>query len=53
MKRVVDILPCDHAGYSVLGVNTILCWRALAAATGVDAAQSLVDYVPEEVGWSG
>ena len=49
----VDILPCDDGGYSVIEVNTIPGWRALAAATGVDAAQSLVDHVLEEVGWSG
>jgi RimK family alpha-L-glutamate ligase len=49
----VDILPCDDGGYSVIEVNTIPGWRALAAATGVDAAQCLVDHVLEEVGWSG
>ncbi len=49
----VDILPCDDGGYSVIEVNTIPGWRALAAATGVDAARSLVDHVLEEVGWSG
>ncbi len=49
----VDILPCDDGGYRVIEVNTIPGWRALAAATGVDAAQSLVDHVLEEVGWSG
>ena len=49
----VDILPCDDGGYSVIEVNTIPGWRALAAATGVDAARCLVDHVLEEVGWSG
>lgn len=53
MKRVVDILPCDDGGYSVTEVNTIPCWPALATATGVDAAQGLMGYVLEEVGWSG
>ena len=46
----VDILPCDDGGYSVIEVNTIPGWRALLAATGVDAAQCLVDHVLEELG---
>ena len=41
----VDILPCDAGGYSVIEVNTIPGWRALCAATGVDAAQEMVDHV--------
>jgi RimK family alpha-L-glutamate ligase len=41
----VDILPCEGGGYSVIEVNTIPGWRALRAATGVDAAQALVDHV--------
>lgn len=41
----VDILPCDGGGYSVIEVNTIPGWRALRAATGVDAAQKMVDHV--------
>ncbi|MCZ7662379.1 MAG: RimK family alpha-L-glutamate ligase [Thermoleophilia bacterium] len=41
----VDILPCDAGGYAVLEVNTIPGWRALRSATGVDAAQHLVDHV--------
>ncbi|HEY5386417.1 MAG TPA: RimK family alpha-L-glutamate ligase [Thermoleophilia bacterium] len=49
----VDILPCDDGEYSVIEVNTIPGWRALLAATGVDAAPCLVDHVLEEVGWSG
>ena len=49
----VDILPCDDGKYSVIEVNTIPGWRALRAATGVDAAPCLVDHVLEEVGWSG
>jgi tetrahydromethanopterin:alpha-L-glutamate ligase len=49
----VDILPCDDGTYSVIEVNTIPGWRALRAATGVDAAQCLVDHVLEEVGWTG
>ncbi len=43
----VDILPCDDGSYSVIEVNTIPGWRALRAATGVDAAQCLVDHVLE------
>jgi RimK family alpha-L-glutamate ligase len=42
----VDLLPRD-GGYVVLEVNTIPGWRALKAATGVDAAQCLVDHVLE------
>ncbi len=49
----VDILPCDDGEYSVIEVNTIPGWRALGAATGVDAAQCLVDHVLEGVGWTG
>ncbi len=41
----VDILPCEGGGYSVIEVNTVPGWRALHAATGVDAAQALVDHV--------
>ncbi len=41
----VDILPCESGGYSVLEVNTIPGWRALLSATGVDAAECLVDHV--------
>jgi RimK family alpha-L-glutamate ligase len=43
----VDILPGDDGEYSVIEVNTIPGWRALRAATGVDAAQCLVDHVLE------
>ncbi len=49
----VDILPCDDGEYSVIEVNTIPGWRAFHAATGVDAAQCLVDHVLEGVGWTG
>ena len=49
----VDILPGDDGEYSVIEVNTIPGWRALREATGVDAAQCLVDHVLEGVGWSG
>ncbi len=43
----VDILPGDDGTYSVIEVNTIPGWRALRAATGVDAAERLVDHVLE------
>ena len=49
----VDILPCDDGGYTVIEVNTIPGWRALRAATGVDAAQCLVDHVLEGSEWTG
>jgi len=41
----VDILPLEGAGYAVIEVNGIPGWRGLQAATGVDAADHLVDYV--------
>ena len=41
----VDILPCEDGGFTVIEVNTIPGWRALRAATGVDAAQEVVDHV--------
>lgn len=46
----VDVLPCEDGGYCVLEVNTIPGWRALRSATGVDAAQCLVDHVLEGLG---
>ena len=46
----VDILPREDGGYTVIEVNTIPGWRALKAATGVDAAERLVDYVLEGSG---
>jgi RimK family alpha-L-glutamate ligase len=49
----VDILPCADGEYSIIDVNTIPGWRALGAATGVDAAQCLVDHVLEGSGWIG
>jgi RimK family alpha-L-glutamate ligase len=44
----VDLLPRGDGEYTVLEVNTIPGWRALKAATGVDAAQHLVDHALEE-----
>ncbi len=41
----VDILPLSGGGYSVIEVNGIPGWRGLRAATGVDAADCLVEYV--------
>ena len=49
----VDILPCEDGEYSVIEVNTIPGWRAFCAATGIDAAECLVDDVLQEAGWSG
>ncbi|MFH0915557.1 MAG: RimK family alpha-L-glutamate ligase [bacterium] len=46
----VDILPREEGGYTVLEVNTIPGWRALKTATGVDAAECLVDHVLEGPG---
>ena len=42
---VVDILPIEGGGYTVIEVNGIPGWRALQAATGVDVADRLVEYV--------
>ena len=41
----VDILPLQGGGYTVIEVNGIPGWRGLQAATGMDAAEHLVDYV--------
>jgi RimK family alpha-L-glutamate ligase len=41
----VDLLPHEDGKLSVIEVNTIPGWRALLAATGVDAARCLVDHV--------
>lgn len=46
----VDILPRESGGYAVIEVNTIPGWRALLSATGVDAAECLVDHVLEGSG---
>lgn len=43
----VDVLPREKGGYTVIEVNTIPGWRALKAATGVDAAQEVVDHTLE------
>ena len=45
----VDILPLEGGGYSVVEINGIPGWRALKAATGVDAAEHLADYVLEKM----
>jgi len=44
----IDLLPLAGGGYSVLEVNTIPGWRALLKATGMNAADQLVDYVLTE-----
>lgn len=41
----VDILPIEGGGYSVIEVNGIPGWRGLQAATGVNVADHLIDYV--------
>lgn len=43
----VDILPGEDGRHTIIEVNTIPGWRALKAATGVDAAQCVVDHVLE------
>jgi len=45
----VDILPVQGGGYSVIEVNGIPGWRGLKAATGIDAAEHLMDYVLSEM----
>ena len=45
----VDILPIQGGGYSVIEVNGIPGWRGLKAATGIDAAEHLMDYVLSEM----
>lgn len=44
----VDLLPLEDGSHSVVEVNTIPGWRALQAATGVDAAGALVAHVLQE-----
>lgn len=41
----VDILKAEDGGYYVTEVNGIPSWRGLQAATGVDVAELLVDYI--------
>lgn len=41
----VDLFDDGEGGYCVVEVNTIPGWRALRAATGIDAGQALVDHV--------
>jgi len=41
----VDILPHEDGGASVIEVNAIPAWMGLKQATGVDAADLLVDHV--------
>lgn len=41
----VDILKAEGSGYYVTEVNGIPGWRGLQAATGVDVAELLVDYI--------
>ncbi len=46
----VDILPGEDDVYRVLEVNSIPGWRALKGATGIDAAEELVQYVVDVYG---
>ncbi len=41
----VDILPIKGGGYTVIEVNGIPGWRGLKAATGINAAEHVADYV--------
>ena len=41
----VDVLPLPEGGYTVIEVNGIPGWRGLQAATGLNAADHLVDYL--------
>ena len=45
----VDILPLEGGGYTVIEVNGIPGWRGLQAATGVNAAEHVVEYVLSDV----
>ncbi len=44
----VDILPIEGGGYAVIEVNGVPGWRGLKAATGVDSAEHLVNYILNE-----
>ena len=46
----VDILPTEGGGYTVVEVNGIPGWRGLKAATGVDVAEHVVNYVLDRAG---
>jgi RimK family alpha-L-glutamate ligase len=41
----VDLLPVEGGGYTLIEVNGIPGWRGLKAATGIDAADHLAEYV--------
>ena len=41
----VDVLPLPGGGYSVVEINGIPGWRGLQTATGLNAADHLVDYL--------
>ncbi len=41
----VDVLPHEDGGFSILEVNAIPAWSGLQQATGVDAAERLVEHV--------
>ena len=44
----VDILPLESGGYTVVEINGIPGWRGLQAATAIDVAGHLADYVLAE-----
>jgi RimK family alpha-L-glutamate ligase len=46
----VDILPTEGGEYTVVEVNGIPGWRGLRAATGVDVAEHVVNYVLDGTG---
>ena len=41
----VDILPMTGGGYRIIEVNGIPAWRGLYKATGINAADHLIDYI--------
>jgi RimK family alpha-L-glutamate ligase len=45
----VDILPLEGGGYTIVELNGIPGWRGLEAATGINVADRLIDYVLGEL----
>jgi len=41
----IDILPKPDGGYVILEVNAVPGWRALAPATGIDVAKTIVAFI--------
>jgi ribosomal protein S6--L-glutamate ligase len=46
----IDLLPNPVGGYFVLEVNAVPGWRALAPATGVDVAASIIRFLCRSLG---